>query len=337
MKILSKQDIHEHKAVERKKEIDEGVKLAKRVDDLRELTAKEKANLDLFRSKSLVQLHTEISNKAKERDKLDKDILEKQIKRRELEAPIDLTSEWKKLELNKKQIENIKVELRDRETQIITREIAISGFEQREKDLVQKEQQAHVYLAEATNSYTKTEDIRSEIEVKKKQTDKDIENEYKILTEKEHSLIEREFVVNNTVKKIDEEKKNLLNTHTQLIDREALCDTRDKDFRESNEKLKERENYINRLHIEASNNHDISEITRKEAEKFNTESNIEIENRLSTVIQREANLEVREREYRIGREQLEIEKQHIEKEKLHIASQQETLRTAWISIKKLQK
>lgn len=70
MKLLSKIEINTLKSVERKKEIDEGVKLAKKVDTLREVASKEESNLRKFRIETLAIIQSEINLKIKERDSL---------------------------------------------------------------------------------------------------------------------------------------------------------------------------------------------------------------------------------------------------------------------------
>lgn len=70
MKLLRKQEIVLKKNDERKKEIDEGVKLAKTVDVLRQTLGKEQANLAKFRTETLKSIQLDIDNKIKERDEL---------------------------------------------------------------------------------------------------------------------------------------------------------------------------------------------------------------------------------------------------------------------------
>lgn len=60
MKLLSQTEVNKLKGNERKQLIDEGVKLAKKVDLLRETSAKEEANLAKFRTESLRTLREEI-------------------------------------------------------------------------------------------------------------------------------------------------------------------------------------------------------------------------------------------------------------------------------------
>ena len=74
MKILSKQEIAATKSSDRKREIDEGVKLARKIDLLRETAAKEGENLAKFREESLKILKKEIIELVTEKQKLSKEV-----------------------------------------------------------------------------------------------------------------------------------------------------------------------------------------------------------------------------------------------------------------------
>ena len=70
MKLLDKQEITRQKSLERKLEVEEGIKLAKRVDTLRELSSKEQTSLSKFRDESLAQIRKEIDSLITERNNL---------------------------------------------------------------------------------------------------------------------------------------------------------------------------------------------------------------------------------------------------------------------------
>jgi len=70
MKLLQKSDIVKAKALDRKMEIDEGVKLSRRVDTLREVHANEEASLDRFRRETLKAIHDEVTTESAKLDTL---------------------------------------------------------------------------------------------------------------------------------------------------------------------------------------------------------------------------------------------------------------------------
>lgn len=61
MRLLAKSDINRKKSIERQQLIDEGLKLAKRVDDLREVVSQEEQALERFRRESIKEIHKQIS------------------------------------------------------------------------------------------------------------------------------------------------------------------------------------------------------------------------------------------------------------------------------------
>jgi hypothetical protein len=68
MKLLAKSEVAKSQAVQKRQQQDEGMKLAERVDSLRELQTKEEQSLSKFRDKSLSEITREISQAAAERD-----------------------------------------------------------------------------------------------------------------------------------------------------------------------------------------------------------------------------------------------------------------------------
>jgi len=68
IKLLSKQEINQKQALQRHAEIEEGRKLAKRVDNLRELAVQEEASLASFRANTLKSINQEIKKASKEHE-----------------------------------------------------------------------------------------------------------------------------------------------------------------------------------------------------------------------------------------------------------------------------
>lgn len=109
MKLLDKQEVNRLKGVERKLEVDEGVKLAKKVDALRELAAKEQTNLTKFRESSLAVVKAEIDDAIKQRDALRENI--EVLTRQQAELRIPLDSEWKRVKLLSRELDKRAIEL----------------------------------------------------------------------------------------------------------------------------------------------------------------------------------------------------------------------------------
>ena len=74
MRLLNKSEIATAKAQDRQIAITEGLKLATKVDNLREVSANEEATLSRYRVETLAEIQAEIAEKASARDELDAEV-----------------------------------------------------------------------------------------------------------------------------------------------------------------------------------------------------------------------------------------------------------------------
>lgn len=102
MKLLPKQLINTAKATERKKEIDEGLALARKVDALRELKATEEQELLKWRENSLKTIQYEIRQFIEERNSLKEENIHARKINDDLTKP--LTSEWTRINSEKESL-----------------------------------------------------------------------------------------------------------------------------------------------------------------------------------------------------------------------------------------
>lgn len=103
MKILPKKiDIDKAKAQERKKEIDQGIALAKKVDTLRELSLQEEQNLTQWRENAVKNIQQEIDVLIEYKTKLEKETDAARTLRNQLLEPLD--AEWEEVNLEKVKI-----------------------------------------------------------------------------------------------------------------------------------------------------------------------------------------------------------------------------------------
>jgi prophage DNA circulation protein len=128
IKLLSKQEINQKQALQRHNEIEEGRKLAKRVDNLREIAVQEEASLASFRSNTLKAINDEIKKATKEHEGILNQVREL---RGELETGF---SELKKAE-------NV---VKLKEEDLVSRE---NQVEERVKLIKEKEKQINKFLA----------------------------------------------------------------------------------------------------------------------------------------------------------------------------------------------
>ncbi len=101
MRLLQKSEIDRKKAVEQKTLMDEGLKIAKRVDILRETVAREEVALERFRASSVETINAEIVPLEKKKNDIKKEVSDLEDTRRELMKPLD--AEWARVrELDRK-------------------------------------------------------------------------------------------------------------------------------------------------------------------------------------------------------------------------------------------
>ena len=118
MKLLSKQDISTLKTNERKMEIDEGVKLAQRVDKLRELSSIEQAKLSKFLDESLANVHLKIDESIVEHNDWLNKIESAKEQREILLQP--LTVEWEEVNNAKEQLKQDRTVYEDSLSKLLT-------------------------------------------------------------------------------------------------------------------------------------------------------------------------------------------------------------------------
>lgn len=93
MKLLEKSVINNLKTIEQKREIDEGKKLALKVDKLRELSAQEQSRLTLFRDESLKKIRQEIDDAIIERNSVLRETEELREESRKLKTLLEKTQQ----------------------------------------------------------------------------------------------------------------------------------------------------------------------------------------------------------------------------------------------------
>jgi hypothetical protein len=328
MKLLPKTQISAKKNQERETEIKEGAKLAKTIDVLRQTKSQEEANLRKFRDASLKTINETIGVKVKESQLLDKEIARKKEERLKLEAPVDLSKAWE-------EVNQLKDDLQNKEIVLISREAQVHNIEEREAKSKKAEKEATLYLEQSQKAYSDANKIRDDIEAKVLSTSKTIESKIKELAEQETDLISREFVIKRQVEQCTQDKTEMMNRDAQLISREAQLQSNKELLFEREEKVKEMAALSVKLNNEAIKNYDTAEKLKTSRINELERSKADIDAQYEILADKERVFGYQERDFVLKQLQVENTLQEIEKEKLHIASQQETLRQAWVNIKKL--
>lgn len=222
IKLLKKSEIDSLKAKDRQREINEGLKLAKTVDNLREVKAQEEESLTKFRNKMVSEINEEIQNKTNELNSLLKRI--KDAEEEKAKAMIPLTEEWDKISEINKGLEKEKLDLEQRDLILSEKERTLS---EREKDFEVKYTKLHKDIKKI--SVTKEETAKNFIESEKaleesrkikleiSQLKEDVEQK---LLVRENDLIAKEVDVSNKKSNLELKEKDLKNREKLLKDRE---------------------------------------------------------------------------------------------------------------------
>ncbi len=226
IKLLPKSEIDARKAAEQHTAVQEGVKLARRVDNLREVAAEEEASLSEYRVKTLTAIHEETKEAAEKRDILKGEVSTLEDRKREALKPIE--EERELLNLDKAAF-NIKKE--DLDTRV-------SAVEAREIDCNRSRDEANSLLNTATiRENTAHEDQRRAAEAREaaELALKDaaelktgtllFEREVKdALIHREEVVVGRENSATLREKEIETEKKELAEGWRLLKDRELMLE-----------------------------------------------------------------------------------------------------------------
>lgn len=205
MRLLPKSAINKAKALDRQREIDEGKKLATRVDKLRELSAIEEKNLMAFREKTMEAIQAEIRPLIDKRDTLLKDIKDRTTQRNILLIPLDakweevnkaqaLCNDWhKELDTRQSEVATSREGLFREAKELEVKRVSISNNEERVKELIfqalNMEEEAKEVLARARNdanviqlnaSIREIELKQREVALSYKEVDVKNSNEYNI-------------------------------------------------------------------------------------------------------------------------------------------------------------
>jgi len=202
-RLLNRREIDARKAQERKRELDEGKKLASRVDTLREIAATEETKLDKFRHESLEVIGKEIADKTAEKDALERELRIKRQEREELERPLD----EKKAALDKRE-----AELNERAEEIAQKDaqlkLSVAANIQRERDNEVERGRIADERATASRNLIESEQLHTDAKrIMKEAVEKD-EILSKALTLRENRVQKREDATTEKEKSfIDREKR----------------------------------------------------------------------------------------------------------------------------------
>lgn len=215
MRLLSKREVDLKKSQDRKREIDEGVKLAKRVDDLRQLAAEEEKNLEDFRVKTVKAFREEMTEKEEQRDFLDTEIDIKTRARNTIALPLDKVLEQLRESNKTLQEQKIELELKESEFQkyrsMIEEDMHL--IENEKGRIAEEKHRTTQFLVQAKNDL----DYAQEVLAKANEKERLISAS---LSFKEKELIEREEKATQLIAEAEVQTKKIEKYEVELMKRE---------------------------------------------------------------------------------------------------------------------
>lgn len=226
MRLLPKQEISVRQATKQKAEIDEGIKLARRVDSLREIVANEEASLASFRTTTLKTIQDDINKLETERNEVINEVKTLRNEIQEGNKVLDVReNDIKNQEIVLKQYEN-DINERLNVLKIASEELkkqsklsskyylqtlnAVEIIEDTRLDIASAYVAAQDYLEEALHVNTSATALKAEVE-----------NE---LRTRDIAVASRERDVTIRAEHLDALSKSLDTRELQLIDREQTLE-----------------------------------------------------------------------------------------------------------------
>ena len=226
LKLLTKSEVSKAATLDRQREIQEGMKLAKRVDNLRETVAEEDRSLQEFRSRTLTAIMTEVEAYTTKRNLLEDEVWELEERKRLATEP--LTEQELALETLRARLDEIRKEQLQKEVDLQTLERAL---EERSAEVEEKSAKATELLAEASrerddvfSDKQHTTRLLRDAQAQADRTasaqasfEEEKANTEKRLKEREDALVDREL-------QVVKDRKELGSRERQLRDREQLLE-----------------------------------------------------------------------------------------------------------------
>ena len=227
MKLLSKSDITIHKVRERQQSIDDGMKIAHRVDNLRKVMSDEEKALEKFRKENTAIIQKEISDKKIELDNLKSEVAVLEQRKSKALEPIEAL--WE-------EVRNAHLQIKEGE--LVLKEIQ-KRLSEHEESLQKKETDADFLFKRAKLVETQTEqELRDAIQ-KNELAESALKSAHEVFSNVSDQCAKRERAVS-----IQEE--SLMNYDKNLEQRETLLAEDQKKLENGWRLLRDREQMLER-------------------------------------------------------------------------------------------
>lgn len=234
VRLLSKHEIQRRKSEERRQEIEEGLKVARRVDALRETLASEETSLEQYRSSTLKAIQNDLQETADKKNSLLSEIAILERRRSQLQVPLDAAwsqaralREEARLQLETNQVQA--VELKTYEARLQQRSVEIQKEQEvislQKDDIATEKLQASSLLEKANNVYERSVEQLRKFEHLQRQKEEEF-------SEIEKEIQAREKEIQYQQERIRERNKMLQTQELELQERYLQMEATAKRLRE---------------------------------------------------------------------------------------------------------
>lgn len=221
MRLLTKNEITKIRTDERKLEIDEGMKLANKVDTLRRTVLEEEAKITKFRDENIKQLREEITDGVEEKGELLAEIEALKAQKAILLEPLD--AKWEKVEEQERLLIELQESLNEQSLNIgylqseTEKQLTEANLDREraaeQRSLAEKE------LLAAQIDHENSEAVFGLAEAEKDQLVKEYENKFSALVARENELAAKERDIAATEELLATRQRNLNALEAQINDR----------------------------------------------------------------------------------------------------------------------
>lgn len=232
MRLLKKSEVTKQKSLERQREVEEGMKLARRVDSLRELQANEEESFSKFREKTVKKINDDIAALAEKRNVLSDEVRLLHLKRTDMLRPIDeersAIAEAQERINNREHflfkwdesLEKLDNDLSKRERGIERKEQQSAAREEftslrlkeieAEKDILRKS------LEEAENKKIQAQETLDNAEIIRREAEELENSQILFFKQKEQEYAEREAALSVKERQVEDQRQTLERAFTRL-------------------------------------------------------------------------------------------------------------------------
>lgn len=226
MRLLKKQEIASLKAKEQAREIQEGVKIASKVDSLRELQATTEQNLEKYRRETLASVQKDIDIAIDRRDEIKKEILVLQDKLDAMLPGMETTR--KELKKKEEYLEKTSLDIERRKEELSLAELDILEAKKEAKDTLARVKTLESAIALSAQKSAEYEEktrktLHSTTEAEKALLRRKNEQEMEF-NERERAISTKEDILITQGVLLEKEKKELNAEKIKLADRRAMIE-----------------------------------------------------------------------------------------------------------------